>query len=405
MSTGTPLWLDERYTPRAPLEGEVAVEVCVVGAGIGGLATAWHLAERGAAPLVLDAATVGGGASGRNGGFFLAGAAEFQNDLRRRVGAERARALYAATLEAQQAVYALADDIGAASCFRRAGGLRLAYDAGEAGHVREMAQCLEEDGFPGWLVEEDDLPAPLRRPGRVGHVTPGDAAMHPARWVRALGAAVERAGTTIHERTRVVAPVIPGPAGGFTLDTPRGRVRAERVVVACDAALPSLVPEFRDRVRSRRLHMVATAPLPPVLPEQTIYTRYGLEYLQQTDEGRVAVGGFGDLDGDASYTEREVADPDIHDRLERYLREEYGIDAPVTHRWIGLVGYSVDGLPFVGRTRTHDDLYALGGYSGTGNCNGFLAGRIVAELVADGRSPLAHVYDARRDAVEARPLV
>jgi glycine/D-amino acid oxidase-like deaminating enzyme len=393
--TTTPLWLVDAAPPRASLASDLEVDVCVVGAGIGGLSTAWHLCGQGLRVVVIEARTAGGGASGRNGGFLLAGASSFHHDLRARIGHAAARRLYRLTLDAQQELYRLADRIGAGSHLRRQGGLRLAADAHEAQDVRALAGALAEDGFPAELVDTADLPPVLRAEGRIGLRTPHDGGMQPARWIGALAAAVERRGVTIHERTPVAAPVV-DDRGHAVVATRHGRVHARSVVIAADGALPALVPAFADRVRARRLHMVATAPTEPVLGPETVYTRWGYEYLQQMPDGRIALGGFSDLDGEASYTDREEAAPHVHARLERWLREEIGVPAPVTHRWVGVVGYSVDDLPWVGRVPGVDDLFVLGGYSGTGNVVGFLAGRIVGELILHGASPDADLFDAGR---------
>ncbi len=188
----------------------------------------------------------------------------------------------------------------------------------------------------------------------------------------------------------------------MVVDTRRGRVVARHVVVAADGALPKLVPSLAAHVRARRLHMVATAPTARVLGPETVYTRWGLEYLQQTPDGRIALGGFSDLDGPRSYTARELPSPAVHERLERWLREELGLAAPVTHRWVGVVGYSADDLPWVGRAPEADSLYVLGGYSGTGNVVGFMAGRIVSELILSGASRDADLFDPRRAVAAAR---
>jgi gamma-glutamylputrescine oxidase len=116
-----------------------------------------------------------------------------------------------------------------------------------------------------------------------------------------------------------------------------------------------------------------------------VYARYGFEYFQQLPDGRIALGGFSDLDGPGSYTSEERGDPRIWARLERYLEDELGIQgADVSHRWVGVVGFSDDSRPFAGQVR--DGLYAVGGYSGTGNLIGLIAGRAVAEQIATGRS-------------------
>src|SRR5439155_25777782 len=107
------LWREAAPAPRPPLAADAEVEVAVVGAGIGGLATAWQLAERGIVARVLEGRTVAAGASGRNGGFLIAGAAPMYNDALRRFGADLARRIHQATLEAQHEVYATAAAIGA----------------------------------------------------------------------------------------------------------------------------------------------------------------------------------------------------------------------------------------------------------------------------------------------------
>jgi glycine/D-amino acid oxidase-like deaminating enzyme len=386
-----PYWQDEPYTPRPPLDQDLQADVCIVGAGVGGLATAWHLAERGVHAVVLDAREVASGASGRNGGFLIAGSAPMYNDARRLFGADLAWRMHAATLAAQQEVYALAASIGAASHFRRSGMLRLAVDEHEASHVRDHVRDLHADGFPGELVPNERLPPAVRRPGRLGLFTAHDASVHPARWLRALARALTSRGVQLYERTPAGAPLGDRDGDALVVRTPGGTIRARRVVAAADAALGALVPAYAGRVRAVRLHMVATAPHGESVLPYPVYAREGSEYAQR----RIAVGGFRDADPSPD-TDVEEVDPLVSDRLERYLVEELGVVVPVTHRWVGIVGYTGDERPFAGAVPGEPGLYALGGYCGTGNVNAFVAGRIVADLIASGQSPDADLFDASR---------
>ena len=381
----TPFWLDAQYEPRPPLEGDIEAEACVIGGGVCGLSCARRLAQHGIDTVLLEAGTVAGGASGRNGGFLIAGTAAFHNDARERFGVEPARAMYAATLAAQQEIYELAAELGAGDSLRRVGLLRLAVSEEEAEHVREHACALRADGFPGETVERDDLPLALQRTGLVGCLTDHDGALHPARWYRTLAAAAEAAGARIHEGTQVRAPVA-APGEGPVQVAPadagaNATVRARHVVVATDGALPALVPEYAGRVRSRRLHMVATEPLPPTI-ENLVYARWGFEYLQQRRDGRILVGGFSDVDGESSYTDSDAGNPLIWDRVDAYLREDLGVSAELSHRWAGVVGYSDDSLPYVGEVPGRRGLYVSGGYSGVGNVPGFMCGRDIADTIA-----------------------
>jgi glycine/D-amino acid oxidase-like deaminating enzyme len=399
MAPGTPFWQDEPYDERAPLEGTRETDVLVIGAGIGGLSCAWHLAERGVECTVVEARTAASGASGRNGGFLVAGAAPSHQDAIRLFGHDVAVGIYRATLDSEQRIYRIAEEIGASEHFARVGCLRVTWEPGEREHAREQYEAMRADDLPVEWVEEADLPPVVRRPGRVGVFSPTDATMQPARWVRAFSRAIEARGVAIFERSPVPEPLDAARDGGFEVRAGAGAVRARRVVVAADGALPQLVPHYAPMVRTKRLHMVATEPIAERVVPCAIGMRHGYEYVQQRPDGRVAAGGFSDHDGEGaadSWTTAEEASPDVHGRIERFLRDDLGIAAPVTHRWVGLVGYSRDERAFVGPVPGCAGLYVAGGYNGTGNLNGFTAGRILAELLADGASPDSRLYDSTR---------
>ena len=386
MLATTPLWLDEAEPERPPPTGDTTAEACVIGAGIGGLATAWKLLESGIRPLVVDARVVAGGASGRNGGFFIAGAAPMYHEGRRMWGRDRAVAIQRATMQAQAEMLAVAEAVGARGHFRLNGMLRLGVDAEEAADVRAHQVALAEDGFPGDLLEAEDLPAALQRPGRAGLLLPHDGTVHPVRWLRALAEELERRGAVIHEHTRVTRP--PEVDGdGVCVHTAAGDVRCDVAVVAMDGNLAALVPAAAG-VRSRRLNMVATAPAEPRLP-MPVYARYGHEYAQQTADGRITLGGFSDLDGSASWTDREAVSERVQRRLDAYLREELDVAAPVTHRWAGVVGYAEDPLPRCGPVPgSGGRVLALGGYNGTGHVQAWVAaGQVAARIVRRQTGP------------------
>jgi glycine/D-amino acid oxidase-like deaminating enzyme len=141
--------------------------------------------------------------------------------------------------------------------------------------------------------------------------------------------------------------------------------------------------------------MLATAPAGrPVLP-CPVYARYGHEYVQQTPDGRIALGGFSDLDGEASWTDEATPSAAVQARLDRWLAEELDVRGEVTHRWAGIVGYAQDPLPRCGPVPGTDGrVLALGGYNGTGHVQAWVASGVVADLVTAGTSPAAGLYAA-----------
>ncbi len=166
-------------------------------------------------------------------------------------------------------------------------------------------------------------------------------------------------------------------------------MRAQRVVVAADGALPLLVPYYAPTVRTKRLHMIATAPIAERIVPCAIGARWGYEYFQQRPDGRIAVGGFSDQDGegaaDSYTTARGALARDPRASRARSCTTISASPAPVTHRWVGLVGLLARrARRSSGRCREHEGLYVAGGYNGTGNLNGFTAGSDPQRAARDG---------------------
>jgi glycine/D-amino acid oxidase-like deaminating enzyme len=136
------------------------------------------------------------------------------------------------------------------------------------------------------------------------------------------------------------------------------------------------------RVRTARLQMLATAPTTEITVPCPMYYREGFEYWQQTPDGRIALGGFRDHGGDGEWTPDTTPSEVVQAQLERFLREYLGVRAPITHRWAASAGYTSTGLPVIEQVR--ENVWALGGYSGTGNVIGALSARAVVAAAVDG---------------------
>jgi glycine/D-amino acid oxidase-like deaminating enzyme len=172
--------------------------------------------------------------------------------------------------------------------------------------------------------------------------------------------------------------------------TPDGVVRCGAVVVAVDGALDLLLPELAPRIRSTRLQMLATAPTREVEVPCPVYARYGFDYWQQLPDGRISLGGCRDLDMQAEWGHDPTPTSTIQAALDRVLRERIGVhEAPVTHRWAAVVGYTEDGLPVF--TEARPSVWAAGAYSGTGNVVGALCGRAAARRATGRGSEVAEL--------------
>lgn len=367
---GTPVW-DVGPTLALPrLEGDLDVDVCVVGLGGSGLACIGEFLRLGARVAGVDAARVAGGAAGRNGGFLLAGLALFYHDAVARYGRDSANALYRLTLEELDRIEAETP-----SLVQRSGSLRIAESADERGDCERQFAAMRADALP---VER------YVGPEGVGLVVHGDGTFQPLARCHVLATNAVAAGAKLFERS---------PVTGFsasTVRTERGRVRAKHIVVAVDGALDRLLPELNSRVRTARLQMLATEPTTEVTFTRPVYARWGYDYWQQRPDGAIALGGGRDIGGESEWTANATPTAIVQEALERRLRDGLGVHAPISHRWAASVGYTANGLPVIAEVRA--GVWAVGGYCGTGNVIGALLGRGIARWLQAGDDALVRPF-------------
>ena len=348
------------------LVGTANADACVVGLGGSGLSCIGELRRLGASVVGIDAASVGGGAAGRNGGFLLAGIAAFHHDAADIHGRERAARAWRLTLTELERIAAETPD-----AVRRTGTLRIAVDDEELADCEAQLAAMTRDGLPVERYEGWE--------GR-GLLFPRDGSFQPLLRCRQLAMRAIADGVQLFERTPALA-IEPG-----MVTTPNGTVRAPVVIIAVDGGLERVVPALAGRVRTVRLQMIGTAPADDVHYERPVYSRYGLDYWQQLSDGRIALGGFRDVGGDTEWTHDARPSAEVQAAIERCLRERVRTTAPITHRWAALVSYTADGLPVVEEVQR--GVWATGAYNGTGNVVGALCGRAVAQLAVSGRTEL-----------------
>ncbi|MEA2283212.1 MAG: gamma-glutamylputrescine oxidase [Solirubrobacteraceae bacterium] len=357
-----PLWGDPAdWTNPAPLRGDVRADVCVVGLGGSGLAAVGALLDAGATVAAIDAGPVAGGAAGRNGGFLLAGTARFHHDAVASWGRERAAELYRETLAE---IDRLAAELGPA-IVRLTGSLRLPSGEVEAEDCAHQLEALRADGFEAAASDG-------------GVVVAGDGAVDPLARCRSLARQALRRGARLFAGTAAVA------IRGDRVRTPEGAVDCGAVVVAVDGGLERVLEELGGRVRSTRLQMLGTAPVAPRFP-RPVYYRWGFDYWQQLPDGRVVLGGGRDRHAGTEWGAGPEPSDVVQEGLDALLRRKLGVEAPVTHRWAGVVGYTEDALPILEVVRP--GVLAVGGQNGHGNVIGSAAGRAAAAIALGEPAP------------------
>jgi gamma-glutamylputrescine oxidase len=360
-----PLWNDHPWDALVPLETDLTTDVCVIGLGGSGLAAILEALELNASVIGLDAIGVGAGAAGRNGGFVLAGLASFYHDVVTKYGHSRAAKMYGATLEEIERLRTLTpNDI------RHTGSLRIAMSSDELEDCALQKNALEADGFPVQSYEGTE---------GIGLLFPADCAMNPLARVRSLARLAIAKGAKLFETSRALE---------MSTGLIRGEkflIRAKKIIVAVDGKLETIFPELKPKVRTARLQMLGTAPTEPRF-SRPVYARFGYEYWQQLPNGRIVLGGFRDRFEEAEWTLEDSPSAALQVQLEQFLRTDLGVTAEITHRWAASVSYSSQLLPIF--EQVHEGVWALGGYSGTGNVIGSIYGRMAVQLALQGHSEL-----------------
>ncbi|MEV1145181.1 FAD-binding oxidoreductase [Micromonospora sp. NPDC049799] len=393
--------VDEALTPRPPLPGDADADVVIVGAGYTGLWTAYYLAagDPSLRIVVLEAEIAGYGASGRNGGWCSALFPTSLPALARRHGRDAAiamqRAMHATVAEVGRVVAAEGIDCD----WAYGGTVTLARTGPQLERARAAVAEAREFGLGPddlALLDADEATAHCAAEGvRGGTYTPHCAAVHPARLVRGLAAAVERRGVTIHERTPVTR-ILAGAAV-----TPAGTVRAPVVVRATEGYTPAL-PRQRRTVAPVYSLMVATEPLSAstwaeigLAARETFSDhRHVIIYGQRTADGRLAFGGRGaPYHFGSRVSPTYDREPRVFAALRRTLGELFpvlGPNVPVTHTWGGPLGVARDWAASVGLDRDSGLAWA-GGYVGDGVGTSNLAGRTLADLIRGARTDLTRL--------------
>jgi glycine/D-amino acid oxidase-like deaminating enzyme len=389
---------------RSSLPGPLDADVCIVGGGYTGLWTAYYLAglRPGARIVVLEAAFAGYGASGRNGGWVTAALPGSRASYARAAGGTAGvRAL-------EQALRATVDEVGrvcaaeSIDCdFTKGGTLAVATTPSQLARMREGLAGIREwgDGDDVYqFLSREETRARVNVAGVLGGLyAPASARIQPAALAAGLAAAAERRGVEIYEATPVTLIEPAGTEAGAVARTKFGDVRA-RSVLRCTEGYTAALPGLRRALLPMNSHMVVTEPLAPAVWQEIGWAgcetlgdeAHAYMYAQRTADGRIALGGRGVPYRFGSATDHlGRTDASTVAALTRVLRRMFPAAAStgIEHAWCGVLGVPRDWCASV----TYNPAAGLGwagGYTGHGVAAANLAGRTLADLVAEEKSEL-----------------
>ncbi len=386
----TSYWLDTAppFTggAKGPIEG--SYDVAVIGGGFTGLTAALTLAKKGARVILLEAETIGHGASGRNGGMCNNGFAQDYATMSEKLGREKADQLYKAFDAGVDTVERLVSEEGIDCQFARVGKLKLAAKPEHYDKLARAQALLAAHVDPEThMVSPADLASEVGTERYYGGLVYGkSAAMHMGRYIRGLAEAAARRGVAIHERTPMMG--LKRVSGGHTVETPKGKFTAKQVLLASGISQVGPIGWVRRRVVPVGAFLIATEPLPQDLLHKltprrrnAVDTKNLVNYFRPTPDNRLLFGGRARF---------AVSNPASDEKSGAILRAALNdvfpelSDTRIDYCWGGMVDMTRDRLPRAGE---REGVYYSMGYSGHGTQMSTLMGTIMADVM-DGQAHL-----------------
>jgi gamma-glutamylputrescine oxidase len=386
MSSAAPTYYDATANARAPvvaLSGTHKADTVVVGGGYAGLATALGLVERGVGDVVvLESSRIGAGASGRNGGFVFGGWSLGEDALLAQLGRDRARRVYAATLDAIALIRtriaryridcaAVDDGVLWANWFR------------DDVVLEQRRRLLAEHYGVHWQpVSRERLAQMVASPRYSGALHEARAFhFHPLNYAIGLDHAARGMGVRVHEQTRARRLVADG--AGWRIECDGASIRARRVVLACGGYLAGLVPRIDRAILPIATYVMATEPLGERLGEvfpgtrAAVYdTRFAFDYYRPLADTSILWGGRISI--------RDRAPADVARLLKRDLLKVFPqLDGVrIDHAWSGLMAYARHQMPQIAELQP--GLWCTQGFGGHGVATTTAAGEMIAAAIVEG---------------------
>lgn len=376
----------------APLQGEQSCDIAIIGAGYTGLSAALELREStGADVRIVEAATPGWGASGRNGGFSCIGSHKLGfGKMIARYGLEESRGFYRCMKDAIALVRENCRRYGIDAWIHEGGEVSLAHRADRAHELAEEQDFLAQSfGEKTELLSRESLKERgLSGPTfHAGLWNPVGFSIHPLRYARGLTEAAVAAGAIIHSRSRVIR--WEERDGFHVLSTGGGVLRARQVIVATNGYTPEGVMPFLDgRLMPALSNIILTRPLSAEEQENQGWTsrmmaydtRNLLHYFRLLPDGRFLFGGRGGTDP----SDGGAAPMKTH--MIKTLQNMFPVfgRAEITHFWRGFVCLAHDLVPYVGPLDQRKSVWTAIAYHGNGVAMASFCGRAVARALQKG---------------------
>ncbi len=366
---------------RPALTGVVETETCVIGGGLAGISTALDLAERGRAVALIEGRRIGWGASGRNGGFVVAGYPAGNLALIQAVGREGAGTLYDLSRMGQSLLAERIDRYALPGIAKKMGGLRCAMRGHDNLLDRQRTVMAETFGVDLDLWPQDRVRALLATDRYGGGLYNRETfAVHPHNLALGLAQAAEGQGARLFEDTAAKRLDLDGAEKRVV--TAHGEVRARHVVIACGGYIGGLNWPVAAATVPIATFVAVSEPLGPELdaaiatPIALSDLQFATNYYRRLGDNRLLWGG------------RVKAWEPSPERIGRALKRDMAAFYPglagarFEFVWSGLMSYLSHHMPAIGQLR--EGVWYATGFGGLGLALTSMTGRLIASAIDEG---------------------
>lgn len=409
-----PVWHQQaRPFPRDALQEHSEADVCVVGAGIAGMMTAYRLAQEGKSVIVLDDGPVAGGETGHTTAHLANAIDDRYVEIERMHGPDAAKICAESHTAAIDLIESIVDREHIDCDFQRLDGYLFMPPHKQDDLLQRELQAARRAGLNDVKMLRR---APLYFDTGPCLQFPRQGQFHPLKFMIGLTAAFERLEGRIYGRTHVeeVTKCGDSRAPGFVIQTQNGsRVTAQSVVIATNSPVTSFVSIHTKQAPYRTYVIAARVPsgsVPLGLYWDESHTtalsedQYHYVRLQPIETGQphavaeehLIIGGEDHKTGQANDAEARWT------ALEMWARERFPSMGPVEHRWSGQVMEPIDMVAFLGKAPGGPEgMYVATGDSGQGITHGAIAGILLTDLIMDRENHWAKLYDPSRKTLRA----
>ena len=397
-SSGTTLsiWAATKQIPlRQKLDRDIRANVCVIGAGIAGMTTAYLLARAGQSVVVLDDGPIGGGMTARTTAHLVTALDDRYFELEKLHGEKGARLAAQSHKASIDQVERIVTEEKFDCEFERLDGY-LFVPPNESKEIldREL-EAAHRAGLTDLEIVER-TPLPTFDTGRALRF-PRQAQFHPLKYLAGLAEAIERDGGQIYTQTH--ASQVSGGARAIIETADGPKVAADAVVVATNTPVNDLFAIHTKQ--AAYLTYVIGALVRRGAVERALFwdTPHPYHYVrvENVDDQHdlLISGGEDHKSGQKDDANARFA------ALERWTRNRFPIES-IEYRWSGEVMEPVDGLAFLGRNPLdHENVFIATGDSGNGMTHGTIAGMLISDLIRGNENEWATLYEPSRKTLRA----